>query len=127
WFTQPALASTLKKVATLGSSHIYHGDFAIDFVRAVQNDGGKISAADMEQYAVIWSEPVRTTFRGYEVVSPGLPSNGGVDTVEALNVLEAAGFPGRGDYANDAESLFWFMQIHRFEILSFLPIAEKTQ
>ena len=74
----------------------------------------------MEAYKVIWSDPVSTTFRDYEIYSSGLPSLGGVNTIEALNVLEAAGFPERGAYTEDPESLFWFMQINRLMILSYL-------
>src|SRR5262245_29477930 len=58
--------------------------------------------------------------------SPGMPSAGGVNTVEALNVLEAAGFPARGGYGEDAQSLFWFMQIHRLSVLGALTAEERA-
>jgi len=121
WFRQPALAETLRKVAARGSEYVYRGDWAAHLVAAVQADGGTITLEDLRAYAVVWSEPLTTTFRGYQVFAPGLPAAGGVNTIEALNVLEAAGFPARGSYRNDPESLFWFMQIHRLWLLGFLP------
>ncbi len=120
WLTQPALSRTLKRVSAYGKDYIYNGPWTDKFVAAVQRDGGKITREDMEAYDVIWSDPVSTTFRDYEIYSAGLPALGGVNTIEALNVLEAAGFPERGAYTEDPESLFWFMQINRLIILSQL-------
>ena len=120
WFRQPALAATLKKVALEGADYIYRGAWTQKFVDMVQADDGKMTMEDMELYQVIWSEPLTTTFRDYEIYSPGLPSSGGVNTIEALNVLEAAGYPEQGSYTEDAEALFWFMMTHRLMILSYL-------
>lgn len=113
WFTQPALAQTLKNVSTQGKDYIYNGAWVDKFVAEVQNDGGKITQEDMDAYEVIWSDPLSTTFRDYEIYAPGLPESGGVNIIEGLNLLEAAGFPERGSYTDDPESLYWFMHINR--------------
>jgi gamma-glutamyltranspeptidase/glutathione hydrolase len=127
WFTQPALAETLRQVALDGIDTIYTGDWAQHFVDAIRREGGVISLDDMSAYRVIWSEPLHTRFRDYELFSAGLPSLGGVNLVEAFNVLEAAGFPERGDYATDPEALFWFMQIQRLLALGLLSPASLEQ
>jgi gamma-glutamyltranspeptidase/glutathione hydrolase len=120
WFTQPALASTLREVASDGVDTVYTGAWAQRFVDTIQREGGVISLDDMSAYRVIWSAPMHTTFRGYELFTAGLPSLGGVNLVQAFNLLEAAGFPERGDYASDPEALFWFMQIQRLMVLGVL-------
>jgi gamma-glutamyltranspeptidase/glutathione hydrolase len=124
WFRQPDLAETLRAIATQGVEYMYTGPWAERFVQAVQRDGGKITLEDMAAYEVIWSEPVHTTYRGYEVYGPGLPALGGVNTIEAFNLLEAADLRQYGHYSESPESLFWFMQITRAWALSFFSPQE---
>jgi len=46
---------------------------------------------DLRNYQPIIREPVRGSYRGYEIVSMPQPSSGGIVLLEALNILE--GFP----------------------------------
>jgi gamma-glutamyltranspeptidase/glutathione hydrolase len=50
--------------------------------------GGIISVDDLRNYQTVVREPVRGTYRGYEVVGVAPPSAGGVHLIEALNILE---------------------------------------
>ena len=121
-FKQPQLAETLRKVAAQGTDYIYQGDWAKKFVAAVQSEGGKMTLADLKAYRPIWSEPVQTSYHGYQVYSPGLPSIGGVNTIEALNLLEEADLKRHGHYTSSPESLYEFIQICRVgHILPYLP------
>jgi gamma-glutamyltranspeptidase/glutathione hydrolase len=43
---------------------------------------------DLERYDAILREPVRGTYRGYDIVSMPPPSSGGVHLIEMLNILE---------------------------------------
>ncbi len=119
WFRQPVLADTLETIAQQGASYVYEGTWAERFVAAVQADGGTIEQADMDAYEVIWSEPAQTTYRDYTIWSAGLPSLGGVNTVEAFNVFEAADLTSMGDPTESAEALFWYAQIHRLYSFGF--------
>lgn len=121
WFRQPVLAETLKKVADQGAEYIYKGEWAQRFVDTVQAEEGKITMGDMERYREIWSDPLSTTYGKYEVFAPGLPSAGGVNTVEAINLLDISGLRNMGFYTESPESFFWFTQIHRLFFLSYLP------
>ena len=56
---------------------------------AIQKGGGLITANDLAQYEVKEREPVRGTYRGYEVISAPPPSSGGTVLIESLNILEA--------------------------------------
>jgi gamma-glutamyltranspeptidase/glutathione hydrolase len=46
---------------------------------------------DLRTYQPVIREPVRGSYRGYDIVSMPLPSSGGVVLLETLNILE--GFP----------------------------------
>jgi gamma-glutamyltranspeptidase/glutathione hydrolase len=115
------LAATLRQVAERGASVMYTGDWARRFVDAVRRDGGKITLRDLEAYRVTWQEPIETTYRGARVVVPGSSSLGGVDTVEALNLMELAGLKTDGPPSRSPESLFWLMQITNNQNLSYSP------
>jgi gamma-glutamyltranspeptidase / glutathione hydrolase len=118
-FRQPELAHTLRQVAARGSGYMYTGDWARRFVDAVRRDGGLITLRDLESYRVTWEEPLETTYHDVHVFAPGLSSVGGVDTIEALNLLELAGLKTFGPPARSAESLFWLMQITNNQNLSY--------
>src|SRR5262245_14038350 len=112
-FKQPQLAETLRKVAAQGTDYIYQGEWAKKFVAAVQSEGGKMTLADLKAYRPTWSEPLQTSYRGYQVYTLGLPSEGGVITIEALNLVEAADLKQYGHYTTSPEALYEFIRICR--------------
>jgi len=127
-FKQPQLAETLRKVASQGADYIYHGEWAKKFVAAAQSEGSRITLADLKAYRAIWSEPAQTSYQGYQVYSLGHPSFGGVNTIEALNLLEVADLKRRGHYTTSPEALYDFIQICRAGLfLSFQPEIVKMQ
>jgi gamma-glutamyltranspeptidase / glutathione hydrolase len=86
-FRQPELARTLERIAT-NPDDFYHGAMARELAAAVEKGGGLITAEDLAHYEVKEREPVRGTYRGYEVISAPPPSSGGVALIETLNILE---------------------------------------
>jgi gamma-glutamyltranspeptidase / glutathione hydrolase len=121
-FKQPQLAETLRKIAAQGTDYIYQGEWANKFEAAVQSEGGKMTLADLKAYQPIWSEPLQTSYHGYQVYSLGLPSLGGVNTIEAFNLLEAADLKQYGHYTTSPEALYEFIRICRASyFLSFFP------
>src|SRR5258708_669120 len=61
---------------------------ARELATAIEKGGGLITANDLAQYEVKEREPVRGTYRGYEVISAPPPSSGGTVLIESLNILE---------------------------------------
>jgi gamma-glutamyltranspeptidase/glutathione hydrolase len=120
-FKQPQLAETLRKIAAQGTDYIYQGEWAKKFVAAVQSEGGKMTLADLKAYRPIWSEPLQTGYHGYQVYTLGYPSLGGLDTIEALNLLEAADLKQYGHYTTSPEALYEFIQICRVRYFLSLP------
>jgi gamma-glutamyltranspeptidase / glutathione hydrolase len=86
-FRQPDLARTLQRIAD-HPDDFYHGALARELAAAMQKGGGLITAEDLAAYEVKEREPVRGTYRGYEVISAPPPSSGGTVLIEALNILE---------------------------------------
>ena len=127
-FRQPQLAETLARVASDGAAYMYTGEWGTKLVRTLSSAGGKLTKTDLEKYRVIWSEPLRGTYRGYDVVGPGLPGLGGVYTIEALNLLEAADLVRHGHYSASAEHFYWLIQItHAGYLASFLAPEARVE
>src|SRR5580658_2538903 len=86
-FRQPDLARTLERIAAKPDD-FYHGALARELAAAMQKGGGLITADDLAHYEVKEREPVRGTYRGYEIISSPPPSSGGTVLIESLNILE---------------------------------------
>jgi gamma-glutamyltranspeptidase/glutathione hydrolase len=110
-FRQPELAETLRQVAREGSSFIYKGEWARQFVDAVRQEQGLLTLDDMALYRVIWEQPTETTYRDARVFAPGFSSLGGVSTLEGLNLLELAELRQYGPAERSPASLLRLMQI----------------
>jgi gamma-glutamyltranspeptidase / glutathione hydrolase len=95
-FRQPDLARTLERIARKPDD-FYHGDLARELAAAMQKGGGIITADDLAHYEVKEREPVRGTYRGYEIISSPPPSSGGTVLIESLNILEGYDLAKMGD------------------------------
>ncbi len=84
---QPELARTLERIAK-NPDDFYHGALARELAAAIHKGGGLITADDLANYEVKEREPIRGTYRGYDIISAPPPSSGGVALVEILNILE---------------------------------------
>jgi gamma-glutamyltranspeptidase/glutathione hydrolase len=87
-FKQKDLAATLKRIRDKGRDGFYTGETAKLIVAEMKKGGGLITMKDLEDYASVIRDPVRGTYRGYEVISAGPPSSGGVVLIQMLNMLE---------------------------------------
>ncbi len=89
--TQPALAASLRLIASGGPDAFYKGPIAAAVVAASGANGGILSLADFSGYRVVEREPVRCRYRGYDIVATPPPSSGGTTLCEILAILE--GYP----------------------------------
>jgi gamma-glutamyltranspeptidase / glutathione hydrolase len=85
---QPDLANTLERIQREGRSGFYRGVTAALIADFMSENGGLITLQDLERYEAVEREPIRGSYRGYEIVSMPPPSSGGVALVEMLNILE---------------------------------------
>jgi gamma-glutamyltranspeptidase/glutathione hydrolase len=98
---QPELAKTLERIQQ-NPDDFYRGDLAREIAAAIQKGGGLITAQDLANYEVKEREPIRGTYRGYEVISAPPPSSGGVALMEILNILEGYDLGKYGNRSADA-------------------------
>jgi gamma-glutamyltranspeptidase / glutathione hydrolase len=98
---QPDLARTLERIAK-NPDDFYHGAMACELAAAIHKGGGLITTADLAAYEVKEREPIRGTYRGYDIISAPPPSSGGVALVEILNILEGFDLAKLGNRSADA-------------------------
>jgi gamma-glutamyltranspeptidase/glutathione hydrolase len=109
-FRQPDLARTLERIAAKPDD-FYHGALARELAAALQKGGGLITADDLSRYEVKEREPVRGTYRGYEIISAPPPSSGGTVLIESLNILEGYDLGKLGD--RSAQSIHFTTEAFR--------------
>jgi gamma-glutamyltranspeptidase / glutathione hydrolase len=90
------LADTLQAIADDGSGAFYTGPIAEEIAAAVRAAGGIMTAADLAHYRAVVREPVRGSYRGYDIVAMPPPSSGGVTLIEMLNILQGYDLPKLG-------------------------------
>lgn len=90
-FAQPDLARTLKLIARDGPSAFYRGRIAQQIVAEMQKGGGIITMDDLARYKPVWRPPIRSTYKGYTLLTMPPSSSGGITITESLNILEAYG------------------------------------
>src|SRR5580658_10170310 len=100
-FKQPELARTLERLAK-DPDDFYHGAMARELAAAIHKGGGLVTAEDLAAYEVKEREPVRGSYRGYDIISAPPPSSGGVALVEILNILEGFDLAKLGNRSGDA-------------------------
>ncbi|HEX7284825.1 MAG TPA: gamma-glutamyltransferase [Candidatus Angelobacter sp.] len=100
-FRQPELARTLERIAA-NPDDFYKGALARELAEEIQRGGGLITAQDLAAYEVKERQPIKGTYRGYEIFSAPPPSSGGITMVEALNILEGYDLAKLGSRSADS-------------------------
>ncbi len=93
----PGMAKAYREIAAGGVKAFYEGPIARAIVEAVNKPpfapgktarAGRMTMADLANYEARIRQPLRSTYRGYEIYGMPLPSSGGATVAEALNILE---------------------------------------
>lgn len=98
---QPDLAHTLELIQNNGADGFYKGENAERLAGFMADIGGIITEEDLLKYEPQEREPIRGTYRGYDIVSMPPPSSGGVILVEMLNILEGFDLADMGHNSAD--------------------------
>lgn len=99
---QKDLAKTLRLIAEQGPNAFYDGPIAELIEKDMKANGGFMTREDLKRYKPIWREPVRGTYRGYEIISMGPPSSGGTHIIQMLNILEGYNLQAMGHNSSAA-------------------------
>ncbi len=126
---QPELADTLDKIARLGSSYFYKGEWAQRFVDKLRSEGSQITLDDMAAYEAKVLQPSSSQYGDYQVHTFGDSIQSGPALLESLNLFEqlVAGTPGGiSDYTKSPELFATLVRFMRFSQLSnFYPEEVK--
>jgi len=84
---QPDLARTIAAICAGGPDAYYRGEIADAIATTLQGHGALMTTDDLASHTGEWVDPLRTTYRGVEILE--LPPNTqGVAALEALNIVE---------------------------------------
>jgi len=86
-FFQKDLAKTLNRIATKGRDGFYKGKTAKLIAEEMNKVGGWITLEDLDNYVSKYRKPIFGSFKGYDIISMGPPSSGGVLLIHMLNML----------------------------------------
>ncbi|GLX70043.1 gamma-glutamyltransferase [Paenibacillus glycanilyticus] len=86
-FVQAQLAATLTKLAEAGRDGFYKGEIAAEIVRFLQAEGGLLQEEDFAKHSGEWTEPIRGSYRGYDIYQVP-PNSQGFTGIMALQMLE---------------------------------------
>ncbi|MEP7339314.1 MAG: gamma-glutamyltransferase [Acidobacteriota bacterium] len=90
-FKQPELAELIARMIKDGPREFYTGKTAqlieASMKRAAKGEKVWMTVEDLANYKPVEREPLRTTYRGHEVITMPPPSSGGVALIEMLNIL----------------------------------------
>ena len=109
---QPDLAWTLSEIAEHGVEAFYSGSVAKKIVADMEAHNGLITMQDLADYQIVEREPVRGSFRGYEIAAMPAPSSGGTHVIQMLNILE--NFPLAKMGPESADSLHIMAEAMKF-------------
>lgn len=102
---QADYAASLKLIAAEGPDALYGGKLGRALTDYMAANGGLIDQADLANYKIELREPIRGSYRGYEIIGPPPPSSSGVHIAQMLNILEGYDIGALGFGSTDAVHL----------------------
>ncbi|MGE3262192.1 MAG: gamma-glutamyltransferase [Bacteriovoracia bacterium] len=116
---QKNLAQSLRLIAAEGKKAFYNGKITQEILAESKHRGGLLQQKDFDAYQVKWREPLRGSYKGYELLAMPPPSSGGIHVLEILNILEQDDLKKLGVLS--AES------IHRTAAAMQLAFADRSE
>jgi len=89
-------AETLQTIARDGEAALYDGPIGVAVADAIRARGGVVSRGDLAGYRTVERAPIRSPYRGWEIVGPPPPASSGVHIPQMLNILEGFGIGAMG-------------------------------
>ena len=86
-FSNPDLASSLRRIAQSGRDGFYRGPTSKAMLRLSEELGGTMTAEDLERYEPEWVHPISTIYRGWTIEEIP-PNSTGIAALLMLNIIE---------------------------------------
>jgi gamma-glutamyltranspeptidase len=84
---QPHLAESLKMLADKGPDAFYRGPLGDALIAFSEVAGGLFNHQDLADHSVTWHQPLKTTYKGYEICTQP-PNSQGIALLMQANMLE---------------------------------------
>lgn len=82
------LARVLKVISKQDANFFYDSKLTDKIVKEARKNGSVLTRQDFKNYQAIKREAVCSNYRDYKVCGMGLPSSGGITTLQTLKILE---------------------------------------
>ena len=110
-FRNPAQAESLRLIAESAGESFYRGQLAARIAAHAKAHGGLMTGIDLAAHVADWVEPIRTSYRGYEVAE--IPPNGqGIAALMALGMMEQFDIKSLGPDHPD----YWHLAIESMKL-----------
>lgn len=116
---QKDLAQSLRLISQQGAKAFYQGEIAQKIAAEMAPHTNAITLQDLRDYKVVEREPVRGTYRGYQIVTMPPPSSGGAHLLQILNMMER--WPMKQWGADSAQSVHYMTEAMK---LAYVDRAE---
>jgi gamma-glutamyltranspeptidase/glutathione hydrolase len=93
---QSEYAETLTYISQHGEAALYGGPLGDMLVNYMKAHGGFITREDLTSYKTVERAPIRTDYRGWEILGPPPPAASGVHIAQMLNILEGYDIAAKG-------------------------------
>src|SRR5688572_2264807 len=125
--TALAKKATRSQAIKAAFDRFYKGDIAQEFDRFFKANGGLLTAADLAAYQPQWTEPLRTTYRGYDVFSNPSTSRGGFEVLMGANLVERFNLASYGSGSPQAtHALIEAIKVSKADIYRYVADPKFT-
>lgn len=113
---QSALAANASRDEALqaASDLFYRGEIAKEMADFYRINGGLFRAEDFAAYQPMWSEPIHTRYRGYDIYTSPPTSRGGLEVLMQLKLVEAF----------DLASMGWDSPLTQHVLIEAIKVAK---
>ncbi|MCH8566784.1 MAG: gamma-glutamyltransferase [Balneolales bacterium] len=108
----PALADVMEEVIEGGRDAFYRGELAARLINGLNEHGGTFTAEDFSEFAPVWRDPVRGTYRGYDIIASA-PPVAGLLVIQSLQMLEHFDFSRYGHYTESPETMHFLIELFK--------------
>jgi len=89
-------AETLRTIAKDGVGAFYDGPIGAALTGHMAASGGIVGQADLADCAPVQRQPIRGSYRGFEIIGPSPPASSGLHINQMLRILEGFDLKGMG-------------------------------
>ena len=105
----PDLKKSLEKIAANGYMEFYDGSIAAKICDDMKANNGLVTRADFQRYTPTLRNPLRGSYKGFDIISAPPPSVGPTIILQVLNMLETYSLKSYGH--NSAQTLHLLAEV----------------